>query len=75
MADFNGPPGNIFTEYHPDDDKPWEVWFEDFCILGTGDLEIEALTDAARHTQDIVTLINEAIRITREKETPNANPI
>lgn len=72
MAEFIGDPGSIYTERNPDDDKPWNVWFEDFCILGDGNTESEALEAALRQTNDIATLINEAIKITKDREAADA---
>lgn len=66
MSEFKGKAGTIYTLIADDDDideggKKWEVWFENFCILGLGHTEKEALEDAIRHTENISTLISEAL--------------
>ena len=62
MSEFTGKAGTIYIEKaYYDDRKPYEVWLEDFCILGDGASEQEALQEAARHTADISDLIKEAI--------------
>lgn len=64
MSEFKGKAGTIYTEEHPDpagnEQERWEVWFEDFCILGTDSSELEALEDARRYTIDITDLIMQA---------------
>jgi hypothetical protein len=66
VSEYKGKAGRIYTEVVDDDDideggKKWEVWFEDFCILGLGHTEQEVLEDAIRHTEDLSTLISEAL--------------
>jgi hypothetical protein len=63
MREFTGKAGNIYIQKcrNPKDDHLYEVWFEDFCIMGNGDSELEALRDASRYTGDILALISEAI--------------
>lgn len=62
MSEFKGEAGTIYIERSKDsDEKPFEVWFEDFCILGCGDTDLEALYGAAQHVRDISALIGEAI--------------
>lgn len=62
INEFKGKAGRIYVEKAGyDDRKPYEVWFEDLCILGDGDSEIEALRNAARHAADISILIAEAL--------------
>jgi len=61
MREFQGKAGRIFIEKAGyDDRKAYEVWFEDLCILGDGDSELDALNEAWRHTGDILALISEA---------------
>jgi hypothetical protein len=61
IREFTGRAGNIEIRKADDgNDRPYEVWFEDFCILGDGDSALEALHDAWRHTGDIMALISEA---------------
>lgn len=77
MKEFRGKAGVIYVEQRPkqsEDDKPYEVWFEDFCILGNGDSDIEALQDARQHAEDIVSLISDAIikTLTAEPEAHEA---
>lgn len=62
MSEFKGKAGRIYVEKADNvDDHKWEVWFEDFCILGTGNTEIDALVDAKGHTADIIGLISQGI--------------
>lgn len=64
MSEYKGKAGTIYVEQRPkqsEDDKPYEVWFEDFCIIGNGDSELEALEDAVQHALDIAELANDAI--------------
>lgn len=62
MSEFKGKAGTIYVSKSKDsDEQPWEVWFEDFCILGTGDTKLEVLKDAVGHTADISDLISGAI--------------
>lgn len=64
MSEYRGKAGRIYVEQSETevDSHRYEVWFEDFCILGMGNSELEALEDAARHTQNIGTLIGHAIK-------------
>lgn len=59
--EFKGETGTIYVQYSEGDYKPYNVWFEDFVILGDGDSEIEALRDARAHTANIGKLITDAI--------------
>lgn len=62
ISEFSGKAGNIYIEeVDDDDDRPYQVWFEDFCIIGKGDTELEALNDAVAHVGDISRLVSEAI--------------
>lgn len=65
MSEFKGKAGTIYVQQTTDEnslnEKPFEVWFEDFYILGTGRSDIEALQDAKRHADDIVRLISDAV--------------
>jgi hypothetical protein len=80
MSEFKGRAGTIYIEKSDVlsnvDLKPvraeYEVWFEDFCILGTGDTEVKALDDAWRHTGDIMALIADA-RIQTASSQNSAN--
>lgn len=63
MSEFTGQAGTIYVEKAGD--KPtdgYEVWFEDFCILGKGNSELEALENAGRQTIDILELIVRGMR-------------
>jgi len=63
MSEFKGKAGWIYIEKAHDvdeGDNQFEVWFEDFCILGLGKTELDALNDAWSHTGDIMVLISEA---------------
>lgn len=62
ISEFKGKAGRIYVEKADDvDERHYEVSFEDLCILGTGNSELEALEDAVRHVADISTLVSEAI--------------
>lgn len=71
MSEFKGKAGTIYTTKSNSvgaDDPRWEAWLEDFCILGLGHTEHEALIDAKRHTTDIRNLIDQAlIQVTRQR--------
>lgn len=61
MTEYTGKAGHIYIEKsgeRPNDG--YEVWFEDFCILGAGASELEALQNAIRHTLQIAKLVTEA---------------
>jgi hypothetical protein len=63
ISGFKGAAGTIYIERAEDageGDRKIEVWFEDFCILGLGHTELEALNDAWSHTGDIMALIADA---------------
>jgi hypothetical protein len=61
ISEFSGEAGTVYIRQAGEgNDRPYEVWFEDFCILGDGDSRLEALRDAQRHTRDILALIVEA---------------
>lgn len=62
MSEFKGKAGTIYVEKDDSNEKPYEVWFEDFCILGVGDSQQEALRDAVGHVRDIGTLVSEALK-------------
>ena len=59
MSEFRGKAGRIFIEQADTevDSHRFEVWFEDFCILGMGNSELEALNNAWTHTGNIMALI------------------
>lgn len=59
--EFSSKAGTIYLEKVKAGDREFEVWFEDFCILGTGNSEAEALRQAERHTADIGELIRQAL--------------
>lgn len=72
MSEFSGKAGTIYVEkskYVADGESRWEVWFEDFCILGAGNTELEALLDAQRMTLEMGELVGHAIAETRETAT------
>jgi hypothetical protein len=63
IGEFKGKAGTIYVEKAGyDDSEPYEVWFEDFCIIGTGDSQIAALNDAARHLADMAEIVSDALR-------------
>jgi hypothetical protein len=78
MSEFKGKAGTIYVNASRDGNNErvngdFEVWFEDFCILGQGKSEIEALDDAWRHTGDIMALIADArIQMTSTENAANA---
>lgn len=62
-SEFKGKAGTIYVEKGGHDDRePYEVWFEDFCIIGTGHSEIVALNDTLRHVADMAELVADALR-------------
>jgi hypothetical protein len=56
IRQLRGDVGNVFITRDSDID-PFEVWFEDFHILGKGNSELEALQDAALHTAQLLLLL------------------
>lgn len=67
MSEFSGDAGTIYVEKSGDKrGDGYEVWFEDFYILGKGGSEREALEDAALHAASIQLLITRAM-----SETPS----
>lgn len=73
MSEFSGDAGTIYIEKSKDaDDRKYEVWYEDFCILGIGNSEIEALRDAKRHAEHITQLVSSAIVEILSPEVANA---
>lgn len=66
MASFRGEAGNLYTEPPDETDDQWNVWFEDFVILGTGKTEMEALRDALQQTLAINQLVGSAINKAKE---------
>lgn len=73
MSEFSGEAGTIYVQKSKAPDyHPYVVWFEDLCILGDGDSEIEALQDAGQHTIDILDLIVQAMKKTVNPETNGA---
>lgn len=61
MSKFKGDVGTIYTQETDDADKRWQVWFEDFNIIGLGNTELEALRDAERVTGEMNALVKQAI--------------
>lgn len=61
--------GKIGTLYIRRDkaSREYEVWFEDFHIIGQGPSEIEALRDAKRMTMEMTELVESAMN--------DANPL
>ncbi len=57
--DFGGTAGTLYLIKRSDID-PWEVWFEDFYMLGDGNSELHALNNAWSNAGDIMALISEA---------------
>ena len=69
MSEFKGAAGTIYINDKPNSaDAMYDVWFEDFCILGQGRTKIDALRDAARQVAQMATLIAEAVVITSADE-------
>lgn len=62
MSEYKGEIGTIYVEV-VDGGERREVWFEDFCILGAGSSEIEALQAAAEYVADLASLVAGAIKI------------
>jgi hypothetical protein len=57
MSKYKSDVGTIYVTETKGADDPWDVWFEDFHIIGQGKSEIEALQDAARYTAGLSLLI------------------
>ena len=77
MSEFTGEAGTIYVNVSRDKNnnpvnRHFEVWFEDFCILGTGNAELEALRAARRQAFAIGGLITEAIEKTIAATTVGA---
>jgi hypothetical protein len=60
MPEYTGNAGTLYTSLADNSEPRYEVWFENFCELGAGPTEAEALQDAFRNTAEILTLISEA---------------
>lgn len=72
MSEFKGNAGTIYTSspsYTIESTSPvrWEVWFEDFCIIGQGGTELEALRDAERITSGMNALVKKAVTETEAR--------
>jgi hypothetical protein len=73
MSEFTGKAGTIYVEKSGGSrTTSYDVWFEDFYILGKGSPDVEALQDAKRHAQDIVRLIDNSIIRTLNSEVADA---
>lgn len=59
---FNGEVGTISIAKK---DGQYEVWFEDFNIMGQGDSEVEALQEAALHAAQLSLLITKVLTQTQ----------
>lgn len=60
VNEFRSEAGNIFVTRDSDID-PFEVWFEDFYMLGKGRSELEALQDAALTSAHVSLLLAMAL--------------
>lgn len=62
MSEYTGECGTIYiTETRRSETYAYEVWFEDFHIIGQGHTELEALRDAALHAAQLSALIASAL--------------
>lgn len=61
MSEFKGKAGTIYIEKVKASDREYEVWLEDFCILGTGNTELEALQNAGQQAVNILEIIVRAM--------------
>jgi len=61
IGEFSSDAGTLYLEYEEHEDEPFQVWFEDFCILGQGATKVEAFRSAARQTAQIANLIAESV--------------
>lgn len=62
MSEFSGDAGTIYvTEAEHVDNHRYDVWFEEFHIIGQGNSEIEALRDAAVYAKELLELITSAL--------------
>jgi hypothetical protein len=59
ILELHGDAGNVYITRDSDMD-PFEVWFEDFCILGQGSSQLAALQDAALHVAQLALLLTVA---------------
>ena len=58
--EFKGRAGTLYLHETHDDDQKWDVWFEDFCIIGCGNTPAAAMDDAVRHAANISKLAKQA---------------
>jgi hypothetical protein len=71
MSEYSGKAGTIYVNVSRNNtpvNRCFEVWYEDFCELGSGATEVEALHNAFANTADILILISEAT--IKASETP-----
>lgn len=58
---YRGKAGTIYLERSEQAGSQWDVWFEDFHIIGAGTSRIEALKDAIRFLGEVDELVKTAI--------------
>jgi hypothetical protein len=64
ISEYKGKAGTIYLQRSgsaSENDPAYEVWFEDFCIIGAGETELGALKDAVMHVADIGNLVASAM--------------
>lgn len=60
--EYKGEVGTIYFQRAKDvEGKEYEVWFEDFNIIGLGKTKMEALKDAAEFAVDLGKLVESAM--------------
>ena len=69
IHEFRDDVGSVYVTRDSDID-PFEVWFEDFYILGKGNTVPEALADAALYASQLLLLIATAMIRVNSNATP-----
>jgi hypothetical protein len=64
--EFTGKAGRMYLNGGAD--QEWELWFEDFCILGTGNTPHEALENALAQTAQMLSQVAIASEKLRQME-------
>jgi hypothetical protein len=71
MSEHKGDAGTIYvTEAERSDSHRYDVWYEDFHIIGQGGSEIEALQDAAVYAKQLLELVDSALASYQPTLTP-----
>jgi hypothetical protein len=59
--EFTGKAGTIYLSKFKHEGNPWQVWFEDFRIIGDGKSQREVLQDALLQAEGISALVSSAL--------------